>query len=99
MVSADMQLGKNGLTENFVKTLQTYFQLHNSVRISVLKSARDLARCDKEITGTPRNRSAGHEKEKVKKYSEEILEKLGKNYTAKIIGFKIVLKKWRKARR
>lgn len=44
-------------------------------------------------------KSAGHEKEKMRGYSEEILEKLGKNYTAKIIGFTIFLKKWRKARR
>jgi len=41
-------------------------------------------------------KSAGHEREKVKKYSDDILEKLGNNYTARIIGFKIVLKKWRK---
>jgi RNA-binding protein YhbY len=41
-------------------------------------------------------KSAGHERGKVKKYSEEILDKLGKNYTAKIIGFVIVVRKWRK---
>ncbi len=39
------------------------------------------------------------ERKNIKKYSEEILEKLGKNYTSRIIGFTIVLKKWRKARR
>jgi RNA-binding protein YhbY len=77
MTSIDMQLGKNGLTENFIETLKNHFQRHENVRISILKSA-------------------GHEREKVKKYSEEILNKLGKNYTARIIGFKIVLKKWRK---
>jgi len=42
-------------------------------------------------------RSARENKESVKKYSEEILERLGKNYTAKIIGFTVILKKWRKA--
>lgn len=77
MTFTEMQLGKNGVTENFVSTLKSHFQKHENVRISVLKSA-------------------GHEKEKVKKYSEDILESLGNNYTAKIIGFKIVLKKWRK---
>jgi len=41
-------------------------------------------------------KSAGHERGKVKKYSEEILKKLGKNYTSRIIGFTIVLKKWRR---
>ncbi|HEB47339.1 hypothetical protein LCGC14_3065720 [marine sediment metagenome] len=41
-------------------------------------------------------KSAGHDKEKIKEYSEEILEKIGKNYTAKIVGFTIFIKKWRK---
>ena len=44
-------------------------------------------------------KSAEHRKEKIKMYSNEILERLGKNYTAKIIGFTIFLKKWRKAKR
>jgi RNA-binding protein YhbY len=43
-------------------------------------------------------KSAGHDKEKIKEYSREILEKLGKNYTSKIVGFTIFIKKWRKAR-
>jgi|TARA_Y100000310_G_scaffold141354_1_gene140772 RNA-binding protein YhbY len=36
-------------------------------------------------------------REDIKKYSEDILEKLGKNYTSRIIGFTIVVKKWRQA--
>ncbi len=44
-------------------------------------------------------KSGGHDKEKIKEYSNEILEKLGNHYTSRIIGFTIVLKKWRKARR
>jgi len=44
-------------------------------------------------------KSAERKKEKIKMYREEILEKLGKNYTARIIGFTIFLKKWRKAKR
>jgi len=78
MTSTNMQLGKNGITENFVGTLKHHFIKNQNVRVSVLKSA-------------------GHEKGKVRKYSEELLDKLGKNYTAKIIGFTIVLKKWRRA--
>ncbi len=78
MTTGFAQLGKNGVTDNFISTLKSHFQKHENVRISVLKSA-------------------GHEKEKVKKYSDEILENLGKNYTSRVIGFKIVLKKWRKA--
>ena len=76
----EMQLGKNGITDNFIQTLKNCFESYEVVRISVLKSA-------------------GHEKEKIKKYSEELLEKLGKNYTSKKIGFKIILRKWRKPKR
>ena len=80
MRTAEMQLGKNGITENFLQTLKGYFEKHESVRISVLKSARE-------------------EKSQMKKYSEELLEKLGNNYTSKLIGFKIIIRKWRKAKR
>jgi len=75
--TSDLQLGKNGLTNNFIETLKNHFKSHENVRISVLKSA-------------------GHEKRKVKEYSEEILNKLGKKYTSRVIGFTIFLKKWRK---
>lgn len=74
---SEMQIGKNGMTENFIESLKNSFKTHTSIRISVLKSA-------------------GHEKEKVKEMTEEILGELGRNYTARIIGFTIVLKKWRK---
>ena len=72
------QLGKQGITDNFIETLKNHFKKHNNVKISVLKSA-------------------GHDREKVKKFSDEILERLGKNYTAKVIGFTIFVKKWRRA--
>ncbi len=77
---SQVQLGKNGITDNFIKTLKNCFKNHKDVKISVLKGA-------------------GHDKKRVKKYSEDILEKLGKNYTTKIIGFTIFVKKWRKAKR
>jgi RNA-binding protein YhbY len=71
------QLGKNGITTNFIETLKNNFKNYENIKISVLRSAR-------------------HEKSKVKEYSEDILRKLGKNYTSKIIGFTIIIKKWRK---
>lgn len=40
-------------------------------------------------------KSSTRDRKKLKECSEEILEKLGKNYTSKIIGFTIVIKKWR----
>ena len=43
--------------------------------------------------------SSTRDKAEVKKWAEEILAKLGRNFTYKIIGYTIVLRKWRKARR
>ncbi len=80
MTQGQVQLGKKGITENFIETLRDHFKKNDDVKVSVLKSA-------------------GHKKENIKKYSEKILDNLGKNYTAKIIGFSIFLKKWRKAQR
>ena len=42
--------------------------------------------------------SSTRDKSEAKKWAEEIVSKLGKNYTYKIIGYTIVLRKWRKAR-
>ncbi len=75
----EIQLGKNGITQNFLNTLKTYFDRVRTVKVSVLPAARES-------------------KEDVKKYSVELLKKMGVHYTAKIIGFTITLKKWRKAR-
>jgi RNA-binding protein YhbY len=38
------------------------------------------------------------DKKELEKIKEEILEKLGKNYTARSIGYTLAVKKWRKAR-
>jgi RNA-binding protein YhbY len=83
MTTANIQLGKQGITDNFIISLQNYFKTRGSIRISVLKNARAEGKDGKTD---------------VKKYSDEIVKKLGKYYTAKIIGFVIVVKKWRKAR-
>ena len=77
MKLAQIQLGKQGITDNFILTLSDHFKKHRNVKVSVLKSA-------------------GHDKQKVKLFSEEILNRLGNNYSARIIGFTISLKKWRK---
>jgi len=76
----EIQLGKNGITENFIVSLKTQFNSSRTVKVSVLPSARES-------------------KEDVKKYSTILLEKLGENYTSRVIGFTIVLKKWRKPRK
>lgn len=72
-----IQIGKNRVSENFIKTLEDNFKNHENIKVSVL-------------------RGAGHDKDEVKEYSKDILEKLGKNYTAKVVGFTIFIKKWRK---
>lgn len=43
--------------------------------------------------------SVNKRKNEIKEMAEEIIEHLGENYTYKIIGFVICLKKWRKARK
>ena len=40
MVVATSQIGKNGITDNFIKTLETQFKNHKVVKIGVLKNAR-----------------------------------------------------------
>ncbi len=75
----EVQLGKNGITENFLGMIKVHFDTCRIVKVTVLKSARE-------------------DKESLKKYSDEILKFLGSNYTSRIIGFKIILTKWRKPR-
>jgi len=76
---ASIQLGKQGLTDNFLKTLGDHFKKFGNVKISVL-------------------RSCCRDKKELKEISDEILEKMGKHYTARNIGYTIIVKKWRKAR-
>lgn len=77
----EIQLGKKGLTLEFVKDIEKRLEKHRNItiKVSVLKSARES-------------------KEDVKKYAEELKEKLGSKYTSRTLGFAIFLKKWRKAR-
>jgi len=77
MAQSQVQIGKNGVTVNFISTLENHFKNRQDVKVTVLKSART-------------------EKEKIKEYREEILSKLGKTYSARIIGFSIFVKKWRR---
>lgn len=74
---AQIQIGKNKITNNFISTLKSHFEKHRTVKVSVLKSA-------------------GHEKSQLKEYAERILKHLGENYSARVIGFTIVLRKWRR---
>jgi RNA-binding protein YhbY len=44
-------------------------------------------------------KSSIRDKTKVKKTAEEIVDALGKNYTYRVLGFTIFIKKWRKQKR
>lgn len=77
MTLTQLQLGKKGITSNFIETLKSHFMKRQNVKISVLKSC-----C--------RN------KEEIKQLSEKLLDALGKNYTSRIIGYTITIKKWRR---
>lgn len=72
-----IQIGKQGITDNFIVTLKNHFKKSENIRISVLKNAT-------------RNKS------EMKNFSNNILDKLGKKYTSRIVGFTIFIKKWRK---
>lgn len=78
-----IQLGKKGLTEEFIEDIKKRLDKYSNktIKISVLKSAR--------ING----------KEDVRKYAEEIKKYLGNKFTRRVIGFSIFIKKWRKARK
>ena len=84
MVIGSIQIGKKGVTDNFILSLVNQFKKHDIIKIHVLKNARG---------------SGKQGKNDVKKYSNELLKVFGEKYTAKTIGFTIVMKKWRKARK
>ncbi|MEK6829414.1 MAG: YhbY family RNA-binding protein [Nanoarchaeota archaeon] len=71
-----VQLGKQGVTNNFVQTLEGHFQNHRIVKVSVLKNARK-------------------DKNDVKMHAEEIIKRLGDHYDYRMIGFTIILRKWK----
>ncbi len=75
-----VQLGKKGVTEGFIKTLQNQFKHHKNIKISVLKSCCRGRMYLKEI-------------------AKEIVGRLGENYSSRVIGYTIAIKKLRKPAR
>ena len=80
MTHSHIQLGKNGVTKEFIIAVKSHFESHDNVKVSIL-------------------RGATRDREQIKKIADELLSALGKNYTARILGFTIFLKRWRKAMR
>jgi len=75
-----LQIGKKGLTNEFIEQLKIVFKNEESVRISILKSA-----C--------------RDKEEAKQMTDKILSELGRNYTSRLIGYVVVIRKWRRPQR
>ena len=73
-----IQIGKNGVSENFLKTLKEHLKNRRFLRVSILKSAR----------------AEGKEgKKQVKEMSKKISDFLGEKFSIKNIGFTIKIKK------
>jgi RNA-binding protein YhbY len=74
-----LNLGKKGLTPEFIENLKKLFVTAEHVRVSMLKSST-------------------RDKGEAKKWAEEIVSQLGKNFTYNIIGYTLILRKWRKGK-
>ncbi|MEK6914332.1 MAG: YhbY family RNA-binding protein [Nanoarchaeota archaeon] len=78
----EIQLGKKGITNEFIKDIES--RLHNYRNVILKISVLKSAR--------------ENGKDNVRKYAQELIEKLGDKYTVKTLGFSIFLRKWRKSR-
>lgn len=77
----EMQIGKQGITDNFISTLKNNFKKNRTVKIKVLSSAR-----------SPEKQG----RKDIKEYSNKLIKELGDNYVCRVIGFTITLIKFRK---
>lgn len=75
-----LQIGKKGLTPEFVEQSKRIFENEQMVKVSILKSA-----C--------------RDKKEAEKIADELLDLLGKNYTYRLVGYVLTIRKWRKAMR
>jgi len=98
MLIRQMQLGKQGITENFINSLKNQFKNSQVMKISVLKSAtrdrEEVTKIKEELLKKLNSRPHSV----IGKNNLSSVKSLGKNFTARIIGFTIILRKWRKAR-
>ena len=81
---AVFNIGKQGLTKEFISALEKTFKKHDLIKVNIL-------------------RSATRDKKEIKKMAQEICSELKKrekkDFTAKIIGFTLYIRKWRKLRK
>lgn len=74
-------LGKSGLTAEFIENLEKTFKKSDLVKISVLRAA---------------TRDRDELKKIAETICSELGKKFKKRFTAKIVGFTIFIQKWRK---
>ena len=73
-----LQLGKNGLTEEFVEQVKNTFKNEEVIKISILKS---ICRDKKEAV----------------KIADSLVENLGKNFSYRLVGYVLTVRKFRKS--
>ncbi len=73
-----LQIGKSGLTPEFIENLKLVSKNVENIRINMLKSS-------------------GRNRDEVQRVKDALLAELGSKFTARVIGFTIILKKWRRA--
>ena len=73
----EIQLGKKGLTSEFISDIEKRLEKHRNAVIKI------------SVLRSAREKG----KEDVKKYADEIVKRLGSNYTVKVLGFCIFLRK------
>ena len=80
----NFEIGERGLNRNFIDAIEKTFKKHDLIKVSIL-------------------RSATRDRKEARKIAQEICSELkkieGKDFTAKIIGFTIFIRKWRKLKR
>jgi RNA-binding protein YhbY len=72
-----LQMGKNGLSEEFVEQVKKIFEKESILKISLL-------------------RSATRNKMEAEKIANDLIDKLGKNYVYRLIGYVLVINKFRR---
>jgi len=94
-----IQLGKNGVTENFIEDLKKRFNTHKNLKINVLRSCcrdkKEIKKIEEKILEKLNSRPCMAND---KKNLLPTTKSLGKNFTARTIGYTIAVKKLRKVK-
>ncbi len=81
---ANFEMGKKGLNKNFIDALEKTFKNHDLIKVSILKSA---TRDRKEALKI------------AQQICSELKKRESKEFTAKMIGFTMFIRKWRKLKK